>query len=168
MPVEDRAKRVLEKLDALNIPCDYIEHGAAAHMDECRAIEERLGAMMPRNLFLTTRRQGGLYLYVLRPDAPFKSGDVSRQAGTSRLCFADEDALYDHLRVRPGSVTPLGLMFDENQRVTLLMDRALCKEARLIFHPCVNTASVAMNTRDFLEIFLPAVHKTPVFIEVDA
>ena len=48
------------------------------------------------------------------------------------------------------------------------MDRALRDEARLIFHPCVNTASVAMSTRDFLEVFLPAVRKTPVFIEVDA
>ena len=166
--MDDRARLVLEKLDALHIPYDYIEHDAAAHMDECRAIEEKLGAMVPRNLFLTTRRQGGFYLYVLRPDAPFRSGDVSRQAGTSRLCFAGEDALYDHLRVRPGSVTPLGLIFDADDGVTLLMDRALCDEVRLIFHPCVNTASVAMSTRDFLEIFLPAVRKTPVSIEVDA
>lgn len=166
--MDDRARLVLEKLDALHIPYDYIEHDAAAHMDECRAIEEKLGAMVPRNLFLTTRRQGGFYLYVLRPDAPFRSGDVSRQAGTSRLCFAGEDALYDHLRVRPGSVTPLGLIFDADDGVTLLMDSALRDEARLIFHPCVNTASVAMSTRDFLEIFLPAVRKTPVFIEVDA
>lgn len=166
--MDERTERVLHMLDALNIAYDYIEHDAAAHMDECRAIEEKLGAMVPRNLFLTTRRQGGFYLYVLRPDAPFKSGGVSRQAGTSRLCFADEDALYDHLRVRPGAVTPLGLIFDADDSVTLLMDSALCDEARLIFHPCVNTASVAMDTRDFLEIFLPAVCKTPVFIEVDA
>ena len=166
--MDERTSLVLERLDALNIAYDYIEHDAAAHMDECRAIEERLGAMVPRNLFLTTRRQGGFYLYVLRPDAPFKSGDVSRQVGTPRLCFADEGALYDHLRVRPGAVTPLGLVFDADDSVTLLMDSALCDEARLIFHPCVNTASVAMSTRDFLEVFLPAVHKTPVFIEVDA
>ena len=166
--MDERTQRVLDTLNALHIPFDYIEHDAASHMDECRAIEERLGAMVPRNLFLTTRRQGGFYLYVLRPDAPFRSGDVSRQAGTSRLCFADEDALYDNLRVRPGSVTPLGLIFDESQHVALLMDRALCHEERLIFHPCVNTASVAMNTQDFLTVFLPAVHKTPVFIEVDA
>ena len=166
--MEEIAERVLHTLDALHIPYDCIEHDAAAHMDECRAIEERLGAMMPRNLFLTTRRQGGYYLFVLRPDAPFRSGDVSRQAGTSRLCFAGEEALYDHLRVHPGAVTPLGLLFDEDDSVTLLMDSALRGEERLIFHPCANTASVAMNTRDFLEVFLPAVHKTPVFIEVDA
>ena len=166
--MEEIAERVLHTLDALHIPYDYIEHDAAAHMDECRAIEERLGAMVPRNLFLTTRRQGGFYLYVLRPDAPFRSGVVSRQAGTSRLCFADEDALYACLRVRPGSVTPLGLIFDDENRVALLMDRALCDQERLIFHPCVNTASVALNTRDFLNVFLPAVHRAPVFIEVDA
>ena len=68
----------------------------------------------------------------------------------------------------PGAVTPLGLIFDADDSVKLLMDRALRDEARLIFHPCVNTASVAMSTRDFLEVFLPAVRKTPVFIEVDA
>ncbi len=166
--MEEIAERVLHTLDALHIPYDCIEHDAAAHMDECRAIEERLGAMMPRNLFLTTRRQGGYYLFVLRPDAPFRSGEVSRQAGTSRLCFAGEEALYDHLRVHPGAVTPLGLLFDGDDSVTLLMDSALRGEERLIFHSCANTASVAMNTRDFLEVFLPAVHKTPVFIEVNA
>ena len=166
--MEEIAERVLHTLDALHIPYDCIEHDAAAHMDECRAIEERLGARMPRKLFLTTRRQGGYYLFVLRPDAPFRSGEVSRQAGTSRLCFAGEEALYDHLRVHPGAVTPLGLLFDGDDSVTLLMDSALRGEERLIFHPCANTASVAMTTRDFREVFLPAVHKTPVFIEVDA
>lgn len=161
------ACRVLKALDEMNISYDCIEHDAAAHMDECRAIEEKLGAMVPRNLFLTTRRQGGLYLLVLRPDAPFQSGLVSRQAGTSRLCFAAEDALYHCLRVYPGSVSPLGLLFDGENQVQLLMDRALMREERLAFHPCVNTASVALKTRDFLDVFLPAVHKEPIWIEVN-
>lgn len=165
--MEDIARRVLKSLDALNISYDYIEHETAAHMDECRAIEEKLGAIVPRNLFLTTRRQGGFYLFVLRPDAPFQSGIVSRQVGTSRLCFAPEEALYQCLRVYPGSVSPLGLLFDEKEQVQLLLDSALGASDRLIFHPCVNTASVALKTCDFLKVFLPAVHREPVWIEVN-
>ena len=165
--MEDVVKSVLDALDGLNIAYELLKHEPAAHIEQCRAIEEALGAMVPRNLFLTTRRQGGLWLCLMRPDAPFRSGDVSRQIGSSRLCFADETAMDETLRVKPGSVTPLGLMFDRDRRVTLLADSALKCEERLIFHPCLNTYSVAMRTEDFLNIFLPSVGHAPIWIEVE-
>lgn len=166
--MEERARRVLDRLDEMGLSYEYIEHEAASHMDECRAIEAQLGAMVPRNLFLTTRRQGGYYLLVLRPDAPFQSGLVSRQIGSSRLCFADEEVLEGCLSLRPGAVSPLGLLFDRERRVTLLWDRALDAQERLVFHPCVNTASVVLKTRDFLDVFLPAVDREPIRVDLDA
>ncbi len=164
--MEDVARAVLEALDGLGIAYDLIDHEPAASIEACRPIAGRLNAPILKNLFLTTRRRGGFFLCVIRPDAAFRSGEVSRQAGTSRLCFAPEEPLYALLRTRPGSISPLGLLFDTEKQVTLLMDRALKDEKRLAFHPCLNTHSLAMDTGDFLNVFLPAVAREPVWIEV--
>lgn len=166
--MEEIVKSVLDRLDELAIPYELLHHEPAAHMEDCRAVEEAMGAVMPRNLFLTTRRQGGYWLCLMRPDAPFKSGEVSRQAGSSRLCFSEESPLYELLHVRPGSVTPLALMFDKDKKVAFLMDRSLKDEERLLFHPCLNTYSVSIRTEDFLNVFLPAAGHEPVWIDVES
>ena len=163
---EDVVRSVLAALDGLGIPYDRIDHAPAASIEACRPLAERLNAPILKNLFLTTRRRGGWYLLVMRPDAPFRSGEVSRQAGTSRLCFAPEEPLHMLLREMPGSISPLGLLFDEERQVTLLMDSGLKRERRLAFHPCLNTHSLAMATGDFLNVFLPAVGRTPVWIDI--
>ena len=163
----DVVREVLAALDGLGVAYDLIEHEPAASIEACLPLAAQLKAPILKNLFLTTRRRGGFYLLVTRPFAPFRSGEVSAQAGTSRLCFAPEEPLYALLRERPGSISPMGLMFDTERQVTLLLDRAIQGEARLAFHPCVNTHSLAMATSDFLERFLPAVGRTPVWIDIE-
>jgi len=165
--VEDVVRAVLDALDGLGIAYDLISHEPAASIEACRPLARRLNAPILKNLFLTTRRRGGFYLCVTRPDAPFRSGEVSRQAGTSRLCFAPEEPLYALLRERPGSISPMGLLFDGEKQVSLLLDRALTQEARLAFHPCLNTWSLAMASSDFLGKFLPAVGREPTWIDID-
>lgn len=165
--MEDVARDVLSALDGLGVAYDFITHEPAASIEECRPLSARLNAPILKNLFLTTRRRGGFYLLVMRPDAPFRSGEVSRQAGTSRLCFAPEEPLYALLREKPGSISPMGLLFDAERQVTLLLDSALRREPRLAFHPCVNTHSLAMTAEDFLSKFLPAVHREPVWIDIE-
>jgi len=113
--------------------------------------------VMPKNLFLRPRRQEEFYLCVARPDAPFRTSQVSRQAGASRLGFASAEELLAHLCALPGAAGPLALMLDEAKDVRLLMDETLRDEPRLIFHPSLNDHSVALSGKDFFEKFLPTV-----------
>ncbi len=166
--MEEVVSDVLAALERMGIAFDMISHAPAASIEECRPLAARLNAPILKNLFLTTRRRGGYYLLVMGPDAPFRSGEVSRQAGTPRLCFAPEEPLLALLREKPGSISPLGLMFDGRREVTLLMDSALRREPRLAFHPCANTHSLAIATEDFLSTFLPAVGREPVWIEIES
>ena len=68
------------------------------------------------------------------------------------------------LHIRPGSVSIMGLMNDTENRVQLLIDRDVVRDAHIGCHPCVNTSSLRMKTDDVLHIFLPAVHHEPVFV----
>lgn len=163
----DVKTRIFEALDRLGIPYEALQHPPAHTMEECAEPARKLGGVMPKNLFLRPRRQEQFYLCLTRPDAVFRTSQVSRQAGASRLGFASEEELMRLLHARPGSASPLGLMFEEAAEVTLLMDKALRGEQRLVFHPCDNTCSAALSGADFFERFLPAVGHEVIWVSLE-
>ena len=62
------------------------------------------------------------------------------------------------LDITPGSVSILGLANDKENQVQLLIDSDVLKDPFLGCHPCINTSSLKLYTKDILEKFLPAVH----------
>ena len=157
---------VYARLAALGIPYRRVRHAPAASLDECASVSRALGAVVCKNYFLTTKSKKHYCLCVVRPEARLRTADISKQVDSPRLTFAGEEELFSMLRERPGSVSPFGLIFDSAAPVRLLMDSALAKLPELAFHPCDNTETLALSTRDFLEKFLPSVGKTPEWVEI--
>ena len=155
--MSDTVDAVLRYLDGLGVAYRMIEHAPAATMADCAENDRALGALTPKNLFLTTKNQKRCYLCLARPDARLRTSDLSRQAGSSRLSFAPEAMLFSRLRCHGGSASPLGLIFPEAAGVGLLLDAALRAEPYLAFHPCDNTRTLAMAAGDFYGRFLKAV-----------
>lgn len=160
------AAEIYAFLDGLGVAYRAAEHAPAATMADCADIDRRLGALTPKNIFLTTKNQRNFYLCITRPDARFRTADISKQAGSSRLSFAPEEMLFARLRAHGGSASPLGLIFPEAREVRLLADAALRREAALAFHPCDNTQTIAMSGDDFFGKFLPAAGVEPRFVEI--
>ena len=160
------AKQVLAFLDGLGIRCELSEHAPTASMEACAGIDRELDALTPKNIFLTTKNGKHFYLCLTRPGARFRTADISKQAGSSRLSFAPEDKLYDLLKCHPGAASPLGLIFDGDRAVSLLIDSALRDAPTLAFHPCDNTLTLAMSNEDFFEKYLPAAKAAPMFVEI--
>lgn len=160
------AKEVLELISEMGIGYKCMEHAAAATMADCRVVEQTFGAVMPKNIFLCPRNRSAFYLLLTRPNAKYKTADISKQLGVSRLSFGPEEKLYEYLMTRPGAITPMGLLFDEGKNVKLVIDSALKDAELLAFHPCVNTMSLAMSGADFFGKYLPALKIDPVFVEI--
>ena len=57
-------------------------------------------------------------------------------------------------------------MNDPDDRVQLLMDEDVREGEYLGCHPCINTSSLKLRTADVLNVYLPAVHHTPVFVHL--
>ena len=153
-------------LDRLGIVRHALEHPPANTMADCAAVDVRLGSLTPKNIFLTTKNRKRCYLCLTRPNARFVTADISKQAGSSRLSFAPEEMLLEKLHARTGSASPMGLIFESAADVALLMDSGLRDAPVLSFHPCDNTRTLAMSGADFFGVFLPAVGRTPVFVEI--
>jgi Ala-tRNA(Pro) deacylase len=147
---------ILRKLKELGIPFTLVCHPLARTMEDLKGVEQELGALIPKNLFLTPRNRSALYLCLVRPDYPFRTADISKQIGSSRLSFGTPEQMEAALHTHPGAVSPLGLLFESAREVRLVVDRRLLSEPFLGFHPNDNNKTLSMRTEDFFHRFLPA------------
>ena len=67
-----------------------------------------------------------------------------------KLSFASEARMEKYLGLRPGSVSPFGLVNDEEHHVYVFLDKNLLKAKKLSFHPNDNRASLAIKLDDFI------------------
>ena len=154
----DKEIRCYELLDSLQIPYQRIDHEPANTMEACAAIDEALQATICKNLLLCNRQQTDFYLLMIVGDKVFKTSQLSKQIGSSRLSFAGAEHMEALLDITPGSVSVLGLMNDKENKVQLLIDEDVLKGEYFGCHPCINTSSLRLKTADLVEKIIPAMH----------
>ena len=77
--------------------------------------------------------------------------DIEKQLHQGKLSFASEKRLQKYLGVKPGSVTPFGLINDTEHHVIVFLDQTLKNAERVSFHPCINTASLIISREDLIK-----------------
>lgn len=156
---------IMARLQEYSIPHEYHEHAAAYTMEDCLALPyAEADVTFCKNILLCNRQQTAFYLYVTVPGKPFRTSDVSKRLGSSRLSFAPEERLEEMLHLHSGSLSPLGLYFDEAQRIHLVFDQDVRQEGRIAFHPCDNTATVLFRQDVFWQDVVPTLGHEPVFL----
>lgn len=158
--------RVYDLLDELGIEFERTDHEEANTMEACLEIDSILGTVICKNLFLCNRQKTDYYLLMMPGDKPFKTKDITKQIGCSRLSFAGAEDMEKYLNIKPGAVSIMGLMNDTEGKVQLLIDKPVIESETLGCHPCVSTSSLKMKTKDVLEKFLPAVNHTPIIVDM--
>ena len=162
----EKEQRVYDLLEKLEIPFLHTDHPAAATMEDLAETDEVLGAAVCKNLLLCNRQCTEFYLLMLPGSKPFKTKHLSKQIGSSRLSFAAPEYMERYLDITPGSLSVLGLMNDYDNCVQLLIDADLLGSESVGMHPCINTSSLALKTKDLLEKILPAVHHSYRAVEL--
>lgn len=157
----DKEIRSYDLLDSLNIEYDRIDHEAAMTMDACADVDAMLGAGICKNLLLCNRQCTDFYLLLIPGDKHFKTKQLSAQIGSSRLSFASGEYMEKFLDITPGSLSLLGLMNDQENRVQLLIDEDVLKDDFFGCHPCINTSSLKIRMRDVTEKLIPALNHPP-------
>lgn len=149
-----------------NIDCACIDHNHLTSMDEYEKYQAELGCIIPKNLFLANRQQTKFYLLILKGDKKFLTKEISSQINSSRLSFGSEEKLNEYLRCYKGSTSILGLLFDKEKKVELLIDKDILQEEYLGFHPLENTSTLKLKTEDILNKFLKSINRTYKIVEL--
>ena len=162
----DKEIRVYNFLDELGIFYQRIDHEPAMTMEICAQIDKVLDATICKNLLLCNRQKTDFYLLMMPGDKVFKTKELSGQIGSSRLSFADPCFMEQFLDITPGSVSVMGLMNDRDMRVRLLMDEDVAQGEYIGFHPCINTSSLRLRTKDLMEKIIPAMGHEPTIVNL--
>ena len=125
-PTDERLPKemaVYELLDQLEIAYERVDHPPAMSIEDCHDVDKILQIEICKNLFLCNRQKTDFYLLMMPGTKPFKTKDLSKQIGSARLSFADEEHMLQYLNITPGSVSIMGLMNDTENKVRLLIDQ---------------------------------------------
>lgn len=157
---------VYDLLDELGIKYERVDHEAAMTVDDCHGVDELLGIEICKNLFLTNTQKTKFYLLLMPGQKRFVTKEFCHQIQSPRLSFGSPELMEELLDLTPGSVSIMGLMNDKEHRVQLYIDREVYESEEFGCHPCINTSSLKLRTRDVLEKFLPATGHEPVVVDL--
>lgn len=181
---QEREVRVYDLLDSIGVDYDRLDHAPAMTMEVCDAVNAAFGrmtleefkaedindrtkhAIICKNLFLCNRQKTKFYLLMIPGDKKFLTKNLSAQINSARLSFAGEEDMQKFLDVTPGSVSVLGLMNDHDHIVQLLIDSDVLQSEYVGCHPCINTSSLRMKTKDLMEKVIPALQHEPVIVNL--
>lgn len=181
---QERELRVYDLLDSIGVDYDRLDHAPAMTMEVCDAVNAAFGrmtleefkaedindrtkhAIICKNLFLCNRQKTKFYLLMIPGDKKFLTKNLSAQINSARLSFADAEDMLKFLDVTPGSVSVLGLMNDHDHIVQLLIDSDVLQSEYVGCHPCINTSSLRMKTKDLMEKVIPALQHEPVIVNL--
>ena len=100
-----------------------------------------------KTLFLKDKNNYYLYLLDDTKKADLKS--IAKTLNIGRLSFGSEEELYNKLKLKRGSVTPLGIIND-NGSVILIIDKDL-KNKKILTHPNINSATISIEYEDLIK-----------------
>ena len=143
-----------------------LEHPAVFRVEEGREIKAALPGGHTKNLFLKDAK-GRLWLVCALGETQIDLKSLHTTIGAARLSFGSEALMVETLGVRPGSVTPFGLINDRDRRVCLVVDAALMASDPVNFHPLTNTATTAVSREGF-RAFLAALGIAPLVVDFRA
>lgn len=136
-------------LKELKIAFEYNEHPPAPTIEEAKKYWKDLKATHCKNIFFRNHKGNRHYLVILEHTQAIDIHDLEKRLRQGKLSFASPKRMMKYLGVTPGSVTPFGLINDEEKHVHLFLDENLRKSKKISFHPNINTASLVIDFNDF-------------------
>jgi len=140
-------------LEQLKIKYIRYEHKPVYTVEEADNLDIDIPGQHCKNLFLRNKKGNIHYLIIADSEKQIDLKSLSKQIGSTGLSFASEERLYKHLGLKPGAVTPFGLINDIEKNVIVLIDKKLTDKSIVNFHPNVNTATISVSYDD-LERFI--------------
>lgn len=160
-----RRRKVFGFLDAHGIEYEVYDHPEAPTIEIARRYWRDDGSKHCKNLFLRNHKGNRHYLVVLDGDRTLAVHDLEHRLHQGKLSFASEQRMERYLGLRPGSVSPFGLINDTENHVHLFLDRNLLAAPSLCFHPNDNTATVVISQPMFAR-FLEAAGNSYEYIDL--
>lgn len=122
-------------------------------MDEVNDIYVPYPEYDAKNLFVRDDKKRNYYLITVKGNKKVDLKEFRKNNNTRPLSFASENDLMTILNLIPGSVTPLGLLNDQELKVSFYLDKEFLTGKEIIgVHPNDNTATIWLKVEDLINL----------------
>ena len=136
-------------LDELSVLFDYYEHPPTPTVEEARRYWTDEDAAYCKNLFFRNHKGNRHYLVILEHSQVLDIHDLEQRLKQGKISFASEQRMEKYLGLKPGSVSPFGLINDREHHVHVFFDKNLQQAQKISFHPNDNRVSLVLPADGF-------------------
>ena len=147
-------QQVAKKLQELGITYDVVEHPPAFTTEQADSYIEGLEGVRTKTMFLTNKKKTQYYLLIMDDQRPLDMDDFKEQVGANRIRMASTESLAERMQLPAGTVSPFGLLNNEEKDILVYFDQDIVSEEIMTFHPNTNEKTIFIKTQDlfrFLE-----------------
>ena len=152
-------------MDAHDIKYEAYTHPESPTIEIAKQYWRNDGSVHCKNLFFRNHKGNRHYLVCFDCDRDMAIHDLEQRLRHGKLSFASAERMARYLGLEPGSVSPFGLINDEEHHVHLFLDKNLEQATSLSFHPNDSRGTVVISFEEFM-CYLEAVGNTWEFIEL--
>ena len=141
-------QQVAKKLQELGITYDVVEHPPALTTEQADSYIEGLKGARTKSMFLTNKKKTQYYLLIMDDKKPLDMDDFKEQVGANRIRMASLDSLAEKMNLPAGTVSPFGLLNNEEKDIHVYFDQDIVSEEIMTFHPNTNEKTIFIKRKD--------------------
>ena len=147
----DAYQQVVNKLQELKIAFDVVEHPPVFTTEQADSYIEGMEGVRTKSMFLTNRKKTQYYLLIMGDKKRLDMDDFKVQVGADRIRMASLESLAEKMNLPAGTVSPFGLLNNEEKDIQVYFDKEIINEERMTFHPNTNEKTIFISTQDLFK-----------------
>lgn len=145
-------QEIYNYLNSKNIKYEIINHIPVYNMFDLEKVNLPNKEYDAKNLFIRDDKKINYYLITIKGNKKINLKEFRKVNNTRPLTFASDLDLLNILNLKPGSVTPLGLLNDKKIQVKFYLDDEFDLDSYIYVHPNDNTVTISLKVLDLINI----------------
>lgn len=159
----DAYQQVAKKLQELGIAYNVVDHPPVFTTEQADSYIKDLEGVRTKSMFLTNKKKTQYYLLIMDDHKPLDMDDFKVQVGADRIRIASLDSLAEKMTLPAGTVSPFGLLNNEEKDILVYFDKDIVSEDIMTFHPNTNEKTIFIKSKDLFR-FLESIGFTYKFL----
>ena len=145
--------KVKEYLNTIGIQFKIVEHEPAYTTEEADKYIEGHDGVRTKTMFICNKKKTNYYMIIMDDSKRLDMNKFKEIVSEKQMKMASEESLKEKLGIKPGMVSPFGLLNNDEKDVKIYMDKEIITEEIMTFHPNDNTKTLFITTKDLFKYF---------------
>ena len=138
------------------------QHDTLFTVEDSKKKRGEIDGAHSKNLFLKNKKNEFFLLSCEEADK-IDLKKISKSLKLGNVSFAKKEYLEQYLKIKPGSVSPFALLNDNGGFVNFYLEQTLYESKLVNFHPLLNTFTITIETKKFIEFMIENNKKIHIF-----